>query len=217
MAGSILRAGKIAGIVIVVIIVVAVGLAAGLTIMVRMRARGDGDTSQTVSPPPDSVSASLIEKEDYHNRLVRSEIFAGNVGRVDSMGVKNHLPGSCDSSTPLVEIRTFERQLDGSIQPFVIADLGVFAQEPLSGCQYAVGGCGLRIALGKELDGSLYLLYDTEYTVSAVYHRPDDPPNIIRGKTRELIFRTPAKPAPGAIYRVDLILVDRIKRLLQNG
>jgi hypothetical protein len=194
---------------------VIVVLASGLILMLRWSPPRGKSIQEPRPGSENSTPARIIAGDDKYNGLVRSEILGGNVSRVDSMGIRNYLPSDCNISTPLIELRTFERELDGTVQPLHLFSLGLLSQVPrgttLSGGDYGVDACGLRVGLAWELDGSLYLAYDTEYTARGVYHRSEDPNNIVRGQTAEVRFRTPAKLAPGEIYRVDLILIDKIK------
>ena len=187
----------------------------GIVIFFNLQTENESTELNNKVVPDSHVLTSVIDKQDEHSKIVLSEILQGNYGRVDSMGIKNAIPSDYNDFSTLIEFRTFEKQSDGTIRPYYVSSLKLLSQvthgEKLSGGTYGVKGYGLRLGLADKLDWQSYLLYDTEYTVYGSYHLPEDPNKLIRGRTSELRFRTPKSLAPGEIYRVDLILVDRIK------
>ncbi len=162
----------------------------------------------------DIVTISILSKEDEYNQLVREDILNGNVQRVDSNGIRNRMPSASDynDSTPLIEIRFYERDLNNIIKTLYLETLLIDSQaakgELISGGGYLAGGYGLRLGLAKIGDGLSSLLWDREYSILGTYYL-GDPNNRYTQKTSEVKFRTPKSLGPGEIYRVDLILVDR--------
>ena len=171
-------------------------------------------SSNEVIAPNDLVVTSIIDREDEYNKLVRTDIQNGNYAKKDSEGIQNSIPSDYNNSTALIELRSFDRKLDGSIQPFYLYGLGVHSKNyNAPGGGYGIHGYGLRLGLEKtdKREGLSELLWDTEYTVFGQYHIPGDPNNEYEGVTSKVNFKTPKSLPPGAIYRVDLILVDKIR------
>jgi hypothetical protein len=90
------------------------------------------------------------------------------------MKIRNFLPSECNDSTPLIEVRSFERRIDEIIEPLYLKMLGLYSQVPKgeivaggSG-SYGVDGYGLRIALADKKDGGTYLIWDTEYSAIGI-------------------------------------------------
>ena len=158
-----------------------------------------------------------IDKKDEHNKKVRSEIIQGNYGKIDSIGIRNNIPSDYNDSSPLIELRFFEKQIDDNLIPLYLNEFSVDSNRPkgemMSGGSGYIRGYGIRFGLeiADKLDGGCDLQWDTEYIAYGSYHLSGDPNNIYRGRTSKLSFRTPKSLGPGEIYRVDLVLVDRIK------
>ncbi len=162
--------------------------------------------------PTAPTQSHVIEAQTEYNQAVRSKLVGGGLLRLDSMGIKNSVPAAYNDSTPLIEIRTFVRQLDGTVRPLYLYSLGLQAQQHFKGSgSRTVKGYGLRTGLASKEGGLSYLIWDTEYEAAGTYHLPEDPNYITRGRTATVRFRTPVRIAPGEICRVDLILVDRIE------
>ncbi len=164
----------------------------------------------------DLIQITTISKQDEYNQLVRKDIFNGNVQRVDSNGIRNRMPSASDynDSTPLIEMRFYERDFNNIIKPLYLERLSIESQadkgELISGGGYLAGGYGLRLGLAKIGDGLSSLLWDREYSTFGTYYL-GDPNDRYAKRTSEVKFRTPKSLGPGEIYRVDLILIDRIK------
>lgn len=165
----------------------------------------------------DLVTINILSKEDEYNQLVREDILNGNVQRVDSNGIRNCMPSASDynDSTPLIEIRFYERDLNNIIKPLYLETLLIESQaakgELISGGGYLAGGYGLRLGLAKIGDGLTSLLWDREYSILGTYYL-GDPNNSYPLRTSKVKFRTPISLGPGEIYRVDLILVDKTEK-----
>lgn len=151
---------------------------------------------------PESTYAKQI-----HNQIIEKGKFF-----TDSEGIRTSIWFSDDINTPLIEILCKERTLDNSILPLDISSLEIVSQEIIYGMTHEIKGSGLRIDIGNDRRSKdPKLLFNTEYTVKGIYHLPEDPNNIARGQTSKVTFRTPKSLSPGEIYRLNLILIDRIK------
>jgi hypothetical protein len=144
---------------------------------------------------------------------LRDEI-ARNINRhgldfADSNGTKHYLYHDYDRKTPLVEIRLKMRDINGEIRPLVVRSLELDTHD--SGGSYALNGTALRLEIWTDKHWEYVpLLYSREYAALAHFQGAYDAVDGVYGKTRTVTFKTPDALKPGEIYKVELVLVDRI-------
>ena len=189
---------------VITVVVFAVVTAIGLVCL--RTSRENGHRSQQKQE-----NGVVLKADDEYNRLIRSQIDRKTLASMDSRGIQNYLSSTYRPDTPLVEIHCQKRDMDGKISPFPVSDLIIDSQDPVAGGGYGLNGAGLRLEIGSKEGETRNLLYGAEYTVYGIYHSPNDPPNLIRGRTSEVTFRTPASLGPGEMLKLDLVLVDEQK------
>ena len=157
--------------------------------------------------PGEIIPADSTYAKHIHNQIVEKGKYF-----TDTEGIKTSIWFTDDSNTPLIEILCKERTLDNTILPLVVSSMDIVSQEITYGMSHPIKGTGLRINIGNDWNSKdVKLKFNTEYTAMGVYHLPEDPNTTARGQTSKVTFRTPKSLEPGEIYRVNLILIDRIK------
>ena len=158
------------------------------------------------------VIVKIFNPDSNYAKQIHKQIIEKGKFFTDTEGIKTSIWFSDDSNTPLIEILCKERTLDNTILPLVVSSIDIVSQEINYGMSHSIKGTGLRINIGNDCNSKdVKLQFNTEYTVKGIYHLPEDPNNIARGQTSKVTFRTPKSLSPCEIYRVDLILIDRIK------
>ena len=182
----------------------------GLTVAVLLCLTGGPEDrpTETNDQSGDYRVGTIISSDSEYNRAVRNEIQEKGLSFVDSRGISNCL-SSRDVNTPLIEIHCFMRDLDGTIRPCRVRSLYMVSSDGRGG-DYGVRGVGFRTELGLDYGEIARLLYGKRYSVVAGYE-PNNGPGVVYAKESETFFETPASLGPGEIYKVELVVVDRIK------
>ena len=124
-------------------------------------------------------------------------------------GVRILLPYEYTSNTPIIELHFMARELNGNIHPIKLENISLERKEPPSGRGYTMNGATiLRVGVTDHFYKHMMrpLLLGAEYEV--LNYRLVGVNGPIRGPSPA--FRVPENLGPDEIYKIKLLLVDKI-------
>ena len=165
------------------------------------------DTTQKIEG--DVFSSNVIHSDATYAKQIRSEIRDHHGSNfIDSEGIKTSLSGVIDVNIPLLEILCMCRDLEGEVHPAEVNSL--YIVEPGYGTNHEVNGTAFRTIIGKDSQYNWPRLEcGFQYQVTASYR--DESKKIIWATQSIANFSIPKELDAGDIYRVELIVIDKIK------
>lgn len=162
------------------------------------------DSNDIISSDKTEIPPNMIIEED---QSVRAEIIQKGLD-FKSNDTMTYLGSNYSENTPLVEIKTQIREIDGSVKPLRVPDLGLWRIGWAN--SYGVEGDTLRLQLGDEQLNRVTLLFGEEYNIVGNFPVDKEPQYEFTGRTREQKFIIPSKVDQGKICRINVVLIDKL-------
>jgi len=150
------------------------------------------------------ISQEILKKAEAH---LPEKVLRPGATHLSTDGVRTILPDEYTSDTPIVELHFMARELNGTMHPVKLHFIHLQRTEPhwATGCQID-GGTTLRLGAGKEPDNRRALVLGAEYLVPG--YAPAGINSVIKGSSPA--FRIPENLGPDEVYKIKLLLVDKI-------
>jgi hypothetical protein len=171
------------------------------------RAAGFGDIGRSMGP--EGYAAIILEQILTTEEVkLPADVLRPWAVELSPAGVKTIMTSEYTSGTRLVELHFMGRELNGEINPvslnFVQLQRAGAGEGP-RGFQMD-GGKALRLGIGQDGGNMRSVLLGGEYLVTG--YAPSGVNAVVKGPVP--CFRIPEDLAKGALYRVQLLLVDKI-------
>ncbi len=171
----------------------------------------DSNTAHLESPDIHwRVAIKSVASGHQHNLNMRAEIRDKGLKFLNTEGNRVCLSREYTPASPLVEIIPMKRDINGqvSLLPVEVLFIGRADIESVSFSR-DVYGTGLCLQISSQPLQDFHLLYDAEYEVAPGYI-PAEGQDRIDAYDSKITFRTPDHLNDGEIYRVKLVLIDKI-------